>query len=84
MKKIRYRGFSIEDEGDNLFAVRKHQRLAAGETITHDWKPWCESLQEAKEAVDKLIKSWGEMSDNERKAYYKLPGGKSDATRTRA
>jgi len=82
MKKLKYRGFSIEDEGDNLFAVRMHQRLAAGETITHDWKPWCESIPEAKKVVDKLIKRWDGMSNDERKAYYKLPEGKSDATTT--
>ena len=72
MKKTEYRGFSIEKGGDTLYAVRMHQRFPDGRTIMHDWKPWCESIPEAKKVVDKLIKRWDEMSEDERENYYKL------------
>ena len=50
--KHQYRGFSIEREAYDLFAVRLYQ---TNPTITHDFKPWCESLEEARQVVDKLI-----------------------------
>jgi DUF2075 family protein len=50
-KKVKYRGFSIETEG-GLWQVRWHQK---NPDLTHVWRPWCDSIKEAKSVVDKLL-----------------------------
>jgi hypothetical protein len=52
-RKINYRGFSIEDEG-GLFAVRFYQTLS-GKPVMNDYKPWCNSVEKARQVVDKII-----------------------------
>ena len=46
-----YKGFSIEEE-HGLFAVRLYQK---NPDLMHDFKPWCDSVEEAKAVVDKLV-----------------------------
>jgi hypothetical protein len=61
--KTRYRGFSIEKEAENLFAGRYYQDISdwpaevrQGQSrLMNDYKPWCDSIEEAKQVVDKLI-----------------------------
>jgi hypothetical protein len=48
---IDYKGFSIEEE-HGLFAVRFYQK---NPDLMHDFKPWCDSVEEAKAVVDKLV-----------------------------
>jgi TIR domain/Leucine Rich repeats (2 copies) len=48
---IDYKGYSIEEE-HGLFAVRFYQ---SNPDLTHDFKPWCASVEEAKAVVDKLV-----------------------------
>jgi hypothetical protein len=48
---IDYQGFSIEEE-HGLFAVRFYQK---NPDLMHDFKPWCDSVEEAKAVVDKLV-----------------------------
>jgi hypothetical protein len=49
-----YRGFSIERPilGGDLYAVRYYQE---DPYLVHDFKPWCDSLEETKAVVDKLV-----------------------------
>jgi hypothetical protein len=47
-----YRGFTIEQEASDLFAVRLFQPDL---DIWHDWKPWLPTLAEAKAVVDRLV-----------------------------
>jgi hypothetical protein len=56
MSKItKYRGLSIEREGDQ-FAVRL--RIKGDPDYpdqNHDWKPWASSIEEAKQIADKIL-----------------------------
>ena len=49
---IHYRGFIIEQEAPDLFAVRLHQK---DPDIIHDFKPWLPTLAEARQTVDRLV-----------------------------
>jgi len=44
----------IEPEGD-LFAVRLRIKQPGKTGMFHDWKPWAESIEEAKQIIDKLL-----------------------------
>ena len=35
--------------------MRMTQRFDTGEKLVHVWSPWCNSLNEAKAVIDKLI-----------------------------
>lgn len=47
---IQYKGMSIEKEGDR-FAVRYYQK---DPDVMRDFQPWCDSIEEAKQVIDKL------------------------------
>jgi hypothetical protein len=51
LKRWEYRGFNIEEESADLFAVRLYH---PGEPVD-DFKPWCDTAKEAMKVVDKLI-----------------------------
>jgi hypothetical protein len=59
---MKYRGFAIHKEVTTRYQVRLYQypdgEMGNTETensITHVWNPWCESIEDAKDVVDKLI-----------------------------
>jgi hypothetical protein len=54
-KTIKYRGLSIEEES-GMFAVRLRIKNSKDyPDQVHDWKPWCNSIEEAKKVADKII-----------------------------
>jgi hypothetical protein len=70
LRRYHYRGFRIEHEASDLYAVRFYQR---NPSLVHDFKPWVESIGEAMGVVDKLVAGAREASNlsDDRKASSK-------------
>jgi hypothetical protein len=57
----RYRGFHIVKHPDgDRYQVRLFQH---DPDLIHVWNPWCDTIEEAKAVVDKLILNAGELED---------------------
>jgi hypothetical protein len=67
-----YRGCCIERECD-LFAVRFYQK---DPDCVHDFKPWCDSLEEAKQVIDKLERNAMRETATEVKRRWASAGGR--------
>ena len=49
-----YKGCYIVKHSD-IYQVRWTQHRDNGEKLVHTWSPWCDSLNEAKAVIDKLV-----------------------------